>query len=111
MLPKVVGEHSHPNCRVGGLTEREKKKILTACPAFTGIKWKCTQQVVKPPLSPVQYKQGEEGGFYLNWLVRGCFVAKKRCPGELFARKIGRERTNKRVSPVPLPEFEEFSSR
>ena len=55
--------------------------------------------------------RGGHGTFFLNWLVRGCFVAKKRCPGELFARKIGRERTNKRVSPVPLPEFEEFSSR
>jgi hypothetical protein len=28
--------------------------------------------------------------FYLNWLVRGCFVAKKGCPGEFFANKIQR---------------------
>jgi hypothetical protein len=91
-LPKVVGEHSHPLYTVGGLTNRGKGNILPAYPTFTGIKWKCTQ-VAETPTSPVQYKQGEEGGFYLtNWLVHGCFMAENGCPGEFFAGKIRREK-------------------
>jgi hypothetical protein len=71
----------------------------------------CTQ-VAEPLLSPVQYKQGKEGGFYLNWLGCGCFLAKSDVPEKLFLlTKLEGEKQNVQVPSVPLPKFAKFSSR
>jgi hypothetical protein len=60
MLPKVVGEHSHPNCTGWeGSQTGEKGNALTTCPAFSGIKWKCTQVAETPTeSSPTQTGRG-----------------------------------------------------
>ena len=58
MLPKVIGEHSHPHIpRVGGLSLIVRRLRLAY-----GVSDRCGS---KPPLSPVQ-KVGEEGGLELD---------------------------------------------
>ena len=58
MLPKVIGEHSHPHIRaVGGLS-----LIVRHLRLAYGVSDRCGS---KPPLSPVQ-KVGEEGGLELD---------------------------------------------
>ncbi len=74
---KVIGEHSLPHSAgwegllIGGM----KMETLYSAPSSNCIrkdapKWQATPT----ESSPVQ--EGVEGGFYLNWLVRGCFLAK-----------------------------------
>ena len=82
---KVIGEHSHPHSAgwEGSLIGGMKMETLYSAPSSSCIrkdapKWQATPT----ESSPVQ--EGVEGGFYLNWLVRGCFLAKSDLPDGFF---------------------------
>ena len=67
----------------GSLIGGMKMDTLYSAPSSNCIredtpKWQATPT----ESSPVQ--EGVEGGFYLNWLVRGCFLAKSDLPDGFF---------------------------
>ncbi len=49
------------------------------CIRKDALKWQAT------PTESSLVQEGVEGGFYLNWLVRGCFLSKSDLPDGFFA--------------------------
>ena len=83
---KEIGEHSHPHSArgwegllIGGM----KMETLYSAPSSNCIrkdapKWQAT------PTESSLVQEGVEGGFYLNWLVCGRFLAKSDLPDGFF---------------------------
>ncbi len=52
--------------------------LSSNCIREDALKWQAT------PTESSLVQEGVEGGFYLNWLVHGCFLAKSDLPDGFF---------------------------